>query len=38
MEEVRMKSLYLQELTFIKYKQEIIQTPARWWFWNNYCL
>ena len=29
MEEVRMENKYLQELTFIKHKLEIIQTPER---------
>jgi len=29
MGEVRMERLYLQELTFIKHKLEIIQTPER---------
>jgi len=32
MEEVRMESLYLRELTSIKFKQEIIQKHERWWF------
>ena len=30
MEEVRMENLYLQELTSIKYRQEIILTSERW--------
>ena len=30
MEEVRMESMYLQELTSIKYRREITQTSARW--------
>jgi hypothetical protein len=30
MGEVRMESMYLQELTSIKFKQEIIQTPEKW--------
>ena len=30
MAEVRMERLYLQELTSIKFKLEIILTPERW--------
>ena len=30
MERVRMESKYLQELTSIRLKQEIIQTPEKW--------
>ena len=30
MEEVRMESLYLRELTSIKLKLMVIQTPERW--------
>jgi len=35
MEEVRIESMYLQELTSIKYRLEIIQIPGRWWFWSS---